>query len=162
MEPVIIGIGSNLGNRHEMLQKAAVFLEKFSESPVLKSSIWESEPLGPSKYSFLNAGVKLHTSLKPVELLKNLKEFERSIGRDMESRRWSPRLLDLDIITYGNLVIQRETLIIPHPEYTKRLFVLLPLQQLNPDWKDPVSGTHVDTLIETAPAMEIEKTNLTW
>lgn len=162
MEPVVIAVGSNLGNRHQMLQKAADYLESISDSAVVKSSIWESEPIGPSKYSFLNAAVMMYTSAKPLEVLKSCKDFEKSAGRDTKSERWAPRLLDLDIITYGDLVIHEETLIIPHPEYAKRLFVLLPLKEVGPGWKDPATKKSVQTLIEEAPDMEINKTNLTW
>jgi len=162
MEQVIVAAGSNLGNRHDMLRQAGAFLDEISETPVLKSSIWESEPVGPSQYPFLNSVALLSTSETPHNLLKRLKDFERKSGRQNQHIKWGPRLLDLDIIAFGGLVIQTETLIIPHPEYTKRLFVLLPLRDIAPGWIDPVSKTPVKTLIETSPEMQIHKTNLTW
>jgi len=162
MEQVIVAAGSNLGNRHDMLRQAGAFLDEISETPVLKSSIWESEPVGPSQYPFLNSVALLSTSETPHNLLKRLKDFERKSGRQNQHIKWGPRLLDLDIIAFDGLVIQTETLIIPHPEYTKRLFVLLPLRDIAPGWIDPVSKTPVKTLIETSPEMQIHKTNLTW
>lgn len=162
MEQVIIAIGSNLGNRHEMLRQAGNFLAHISETDIIKSSIWESEPIGPSEHTFLNAAVRIGVTAEPVRLLSDLKTFERKAGRKNQHIKWGPRLLDLDIITYGNLVIQTETLIIPHPEYMKRLFVLLPLKEVIPEWKDPVTGKHIDLLIEETEEMQIQKTNLTW
>lgn len=162
MEQVIVAAGSNLGNRHEMLRQAGIFLDEISEEPVLKSSVWESEPVGPSEYPFLNSVALIYTAMKPQKLLEKLKEFERQAGRKNQHIKWGPRLLDLDIIAYGSLVIQTETLIIPHSEYTNRLFVLLPLLDVAPKWKDPATDTPIDVLIGESTDMQIEKTNLTW
>lgn len=162
MEPVIIALGSNLGDRHGILISAAKYLESISEGSIRKSSIWESEPVGPARYTFLNAVVKMHASQSPPELLTLLKSYEKRAGRNPSGKKWGPRLLDLDIITYGNLVIRDETLIIPHPEYTNRKFVLLPMKEVAPAWIDPESGRSIDQMVETAPEMSIEKTNLTW
>lgn len=162
MEPVIVAVGSNLGNRHDMLRKAGGFLDEISVSRVQKSSIWESEPIGPSEFPFLNAVAQINISKKPHELLRQLKEFERQSGRESQHIRWGPRLLDLDIIAFGDLVIQTETLIIPHPEYKKRLFVLLPLRDADPNWTDPISNIPINSLIKKSADMQIHKTNLTW
>lgn len=162
MEQVIVAVGSNLGDRHNMLRQAGSFLDEISGAPVRKSSIWESEPIGPSEFPFLNAVAEIGFSGEPHELLHQLKMFERESGRKNQHVRWGPRLLDLDIIAFGGLVIQTETLIIPHPEYTNRLFVLLPLRDVDPKWADPVSDTPIDSLIEKSDEMQIQKTNLTW
>ena len=124
--------------------------------------MWESEPIGPSQFPFLNAVAKIGFSGSPHELLRQLKDFERQSGREDQHIKWGPRLLDLDIIAFGDLVIQTETLIIPHAEYKKRLFVLLPLRDTDPNWTDPVSKTPVDSLIKESGVMQIHKTNLTW
>lgn len=161
MESVIIAIGANLGNRLHTFKKAAQFLSNLSRSPIEKASIWESEPVGPAKYTFYNSVVKITTDLQSQELLKRLKQFEKAAGRS-KTERWGPRVLDLDIISFGDLVIDDDTLIIPHPEYQRRLFVLLPMSEIAPDWCDPVSGTNIQQLIELAPGMEIEKTDISW
>ncbi|WP_069130401.1 2-amino-4-hydroxy-6-hydroxymethyldihydropteridine diphosphokinase [Rhodohalobacter halophilus] len=161
MEQVIVAIGANLGDRLKSFQKAAHFLSELSDSPIKLASIWESEPVGPAKYTFLNSAIQITTDLSPGRLLKKLKEFEKLAGRT-ESTRWGPRILDLDIISYGNLVIDNDTLIIPHPEYQRRLFVLLPMQELIPDWCDPQTGKTIQDLIESAPGMEIKKTDISW
>jgi len=162
MEPVVIAAGSNLGNRQAILQKAGDFLESLSEGAVKKSSVWESEPVGPALYPFLNSVIKIESSMSAVQLLTKLKSFEIEMGREANSERWSPRILDLDIIGYGGLVIHSENLIIPHPEYTRRLFVLLPVKEVDPEWTDPLTGSAINDILDEAPDMKIIKTNLNW
>lgn len=162
MEPVIIAVGSNLGDRLSYIQKAGEFLESLSKHEVKKSSIWESEPVGGAKYQFLNCVAKIITNSEPEILLKKLKDFERSCGREKKPVRWGPRVIDLDMICYGNLVIQKEGLIIPHDEYENRLFVLLPIQEIDNNWHDPINHTHIQKLIEEAPGMELHKTAFDW
>lgn len=162
MEPVIIAVGSNLGDRLSYIQKAGTFLDDLSEDETHKSSIWDSEPVGDTKYNFLNCVAKIYTSLSPKELLRSLKDFEQSTGREKYPVRWGPRVIDLDLIAYGDLVIQQEGLIIPHDEYTDRLFVLLPLAELEEDWRDPTTKTHIRSLIEHASQIEIKKTEYDW
>jgi len=162
MAAVIIAAGSNLGDRHAILRSAGRFLDSTSSTVALKSSIWESEPVGPSKFTFLNAAAKIETEAEPVELLKMLKQFEIKMGRDEKSVRWGPRILDLDIITFGNLVIQQESLIIPHPEFTVRRFVLLPMSEIVQNWTDPATGRSLPEIIDGSPEMQITKTKLSW
>lgn len=162
MEEVIIAIGSNLGDRLKMIRSAGTFLDSLSESEVERASVWESEPVGGAKYRFLNTAAKITTRLTPGKLLKKLKEFEQLSGRDANPTRWGPRILDLDIIRYGNRVIEEDTLIIPHPEYHKRLFVLLPMKEIDGDWMDPQLQLSIDLLINKAPEMELQKTNDRW
>ncbi len=162
MEPVIIAVGSNLGDRHGILKKTGAFLETLSAGEIQKSSIWESEPIGPSKYTFLNSAARIRTRLDPFELLELLKKFEQEMGRKKNSKRWAPRILDLDIIAWGRLVIHEENLIIPHPEYSKRQFVLLPMNEITQDWADPITGKTLTDYLVSAPDMQIEKTKLMW
>lgn len=145
-----------------MIKKAGRFLESCSITGFQKSSIWESEPVGGAKFTFYNSVAKINTQLPPRELLIKLKQFEQDCGRDPDPARWSPRLLDLDIIGYDDLVIERENLIIPHQEYRNRLFVLNPLKEIEDDWYDPVSHRHIDELIKNAPKIDIKKTDLEW
>lgn len=162
METVIIAAGSNLGNRLEYIQKAGLFLEELSSGTIKKSSIWESEPVGGAKFPFYNSVASISTELKPAELLFKLKEFEQKCGREAVPKRWGPRILDLDIILYGKLVIDTQTLIIPHPEYHRRLFVLLPMSEIDKELTDPASGRSVQELIIGAPDINIHKSNLNW
>lgn len=145
-----------------MLRRAGAFLETLSETAVKKASIWESEPVGAAKYTFYNSAAQISTSLHPLQLLDRLKKFEEECGRDKNPERWAPRLLDMDIILFGNLVIQNDTLIIPHQEYKNRRFVLCPLQEINQELKDPQTNRAIAEMIERAPSLEIKKTKLTW
>lgn len=162
MEKVTIALGSNLGNRLQTLRKAGEFLSVLSEKPVKKASIWESEPVGGAKYRFYNTVAQISTTLPAAVLLGQLKQFEQQCGREQNPVRWGPRILDLDIIHYGSLAVQNESLIIPHPEYQNRLFVLMPLFEIDNAWHDPVTHTLISDLIEQAPEIEIKKTELTW
>ena len=160
MAAVIIALGSNMGDRLEHLSRARAYLKNLSENTLQASAVYVSEPVGPSERDYYNAAVRLHTDLLPHELLKKLKEYERRHGRDPQARRWSARTIDLDIIGYDDLVLHSDTLIIPHPEYRGRSFVLLPLRDINPGWKDPESGESLAELMDKAPDMKIRKTEL--
>lgn len=162
MESVIIAVGSNMGDRLSYIQKAGEFLESLSESDIKKSSIWESEPIGGAKYTFLNCAAEITSSSEPEVLLKKVKDFEQSCGREKDPIRWGPRVIDLDLIAIGDLVIQNEDLIIPHPEFRNRLFVLLPLQEIDNDWRDPVERQPIGDLIKHAPGMDLQKTDYEW
>jgi len=162
MAKVVTALGSNLGNRLYYLREAALRLKKISDSGFKKSSLWESEPVGKAKYSFLNGVIAIETSLEPHVLLKKFKTIEHQLGREKDPERWGPRIIDIDIISYDDLVIQTNSLIIPHPEYRKRLFVLLPLREIYPDWKDPETDNSIHTIIKQAPVIDIEITDYNW
>jgi 2-amino-4-hydroxy-6-hydroxymethyldihydropteridine diphosphokinase len=162
METVIIGIGSNLGDKLAAIQSAGNFLERLSHQPVQKGSVWESEPVGGARFPFYNTAAKITTDLQPEKLLIKLKAFEQECGREKNPVRWGPRVLDLDIIGFGDLVMDNDTLIIPHPEYKNRLFVLHPLKEVAPEWRDPHNGKPIADIIASAPHIEIKKTGLNW
>lgn len=162
MAEVIIGLGSNLDDPHNQLQQARQFLSALSESEPLCSSIYQSEPVGPSEQDFLNAVMVIYTELSPEELFKKLKNQEKKQGRPSRYPKWTSRTIDLDIIAYDDLVLETDTLIIPHAEYKKRLFVLEPLKEVFPDWHDPKDAQTIGEMMDHAPTIRIEKTQLSW
>jgi 2-amino-4-hydroxy-6-hydroxymethyldihydropteridine diphosphokinase len=128
-----IGLGSNLGDREENLRGA---LERLSElGPLRASSFRETDPVGVTDQPrFLNAAAELETELGARELLGRLLEIERGLGRDRAvETRWGPRTIDLDLLLYGDEVLDEPGLTVPHPRLAERRFALEPLNELAPD-----------------------------
>ncbi len=132
MAVCFIGIGSNLGDRRENIKRALKFLKKIDGLKIKKfSRLYETEPIdGPPQGRFLNGAIKIETNLTPMRLLKILKDIERKLGRKKTNLKNVPRLIDLDILIYGNRRIKTRYLQIPHPRMLEREFVLRPLLEL--------------------------------
>jgi len=133
---VFLSLGSNLGNRQENLDRALKMLsERMRMGKV--SSIYATEPVGSiSQPRFLNLTCEVFTNLKPEGLLTFVKAIEQKMGR--YSRTGEPRIIDIDILLYGDEVVNTPALIIPHPEMAKRSFVLVPMAEIAPDVVHPV------------------------
>lgn len=145
--PVAIALGSNLGDRRGHLLWAFEQLGSFLGN-IRVSTIRETDPVGvPDTHPrFLNAAVVGETSLSASALLTALLDLERRQGRE-RPYRWAPRTLDLDLILVGDQVLEAGGLIVPHPRFRERRFVLEPLAELEPDWVDPVTGKSVAELL---------------
>jgi 2-amino-4-hydroxy-6-hydroxymethyldihydropteridine diphosphokinase len=143
---VFVGLGSNLGDRELNLRRALVRLEQLGSVRV--SSFRETDPVGVTDQpKFLNAAAELATDLSPRELLERLLEIERELGRDRATeRRWGPRVIDLDLLLFGEEAIDEPGLTVPHPRLADRRFVLEPLCELNEDLALP-DGTRVRDLL---------------
>ena len=141
-QPAYIGVGSNLGDpRTQVLQAFSKLAELASTRVVLTSPIYRSRPFGPVKQpDFANAVVGLLTQLEPLELLAGLQAIEAAQGRPRERERWGPRIIDLDLLVYGQRRLADPDLTVPHPGIVERNFVLYPLADIAPDLEIPGLG----------------------
>jgi len=140
MVAVYIGLGSNIGQRKKNILRALKLLSKEGRIKVIKkSSVYETRAVGPRQRNFFNSVVKAKTGLSPNETLKELKKIEKIMGRK-KTRRWGPRIIDLDLLFYGDKVIETKGLTVPHKEIRNRQFVLDPLCEIAPGFVHPVFG----------------------
>ena len=145
---VYIALGSNLDRPSAQIAHAIALLLTEDLRPLRRARTYRSRPVGPtSQPEFVNSMVEAKTNLGPVELLARLKSIESRMGRK-HTVRWGPRVIDLDIILYEDLVIEEEALTIPHREMTRRRFVLAPLMDLAPERIVPGLGQTVHALLD--------------
>jgi len=143
---VYIALGSNLGDRAINLSLARKLTAEFI-ADMQCSSVYETPPWGVlDQPQFLNQVIKGYTSLTPLRLLESLKAIEHDMGRE-ETVRFGPRIIDLDILLYGEQVINYRRLQVPHPRMLERAFVLVPLAELSPGLVIPGSGVPVEDLL---------------
>ncbi len=146
---VYLSVGSNLGDRAAHLEEARSRVERLPETKFLRaSSVLETDPVGgPPQGKYLNAIWEIETALSPKELKDGLKKIEETLGRKPSFRN-APREIDLDIILYGDQVVEENDLQIPHPRFHERGFVLEPLAELVPGKIHPTLGKTVRELLE--------------
>jgi len=159
MKTVYISLGSNLGEPLAQLRSAVHALSNLPQSQLQAvSSAWRSAAVGPgTQPDYLNAALKLETSLSPHALLDALQHVENTQGRE-RSVRWGPRTLDLDILLYGNAEVADERLVIPHPRMMQRHFVLYPLLEISSENLMLPGGEELGTLVSSCPPAELLKT----
>lgn len=145
---VLIGFGSNLGDRTRLINQALKALSELSQTSLTKlSSLYETAPVGYLEQgAFLNGVARIRTSLSAPVLLGQLLKIEKSLGRE-RLERWGPRTVDLDILFFADKIIDEVDLVVPHPELVNRLFVLEPLSEIVPDWQHPKFCETVSVLL---------------
>jgi 2-amino-4-hydroxy-6-hydroxymethyldihydropteridine diphosphokinase len=150
MIEVILSLGSNLGDRKHNINAALAKLDFLSDVKI--SSFLETPALLPENSDpswdipFLNIALKGFTNLEPAILFTKIKEIEKSLGRPDKTQKWAPRIIDIDIIFYGDLVLSTPEITIPHPEMHKRNFVILPICEIEPNFKHPILKKNMITL----------------
>lgn len=145
MTRAFVGIGSNLGDRLENLRRALKLLEGRGVRVLRSSRVYETDPVGgPPQPDYLNAVVEVEMGGTAQDLLRACQETERALGRVREER-WGPRLIDLDVLTFGEEEIEEPDLQVPHPRMHERAFVLIPLLELEADPALP-GGRKADSL----------------
>jgi 2-amino-4-hydroxy-6-hydroxymethyldihydropteridine diphosphokinase len=154
MPVVYLGLGSNLGCRVSHLQYATERLELLG--PIRASSWYQSNPWGlPGAESFLNGVVSLHTTLGPLELLDATQAIERESGR--VDRPDCARTLDIDILMYGAQVLSGARVTLPHPRLAQRAFALVPLIEIAPDLRHPVTGLAVGDMVRRVASSGVHR-----
>ncbi|MHC4140305.1 MAG: 2-amino-4-hydroxy-6-hydroxymethyldihydropteridine diphosphokinase [Planctomycetota bacterium] len=149
MTKVYAGLGSNLGNKRENIIRAIDRIDAYEEICVReKSGFYDTSPVGgPPQPDYVNCVIELETEVEPQTLLKEFKKIEIEQGR-RPGVRWGPRVVDLDILLYGDRIVNDHNLKIPHERMHERAFVLKPLCEISPDIKNPVSGISISELLE--------------
>lgn len=160
-----VGLGSNLGEREIMIRAALEEMTRLPGTTLTRaSSLYDTEPVGDTEQpNFLNAVAELETELPARQLLWNLLLIEKRLGR-VRTHRWGPRSIDLDLLLYGDEVLDEPDLQVPHPGLLRRSFVLVPLVELDPLVVHPVTGetllAHLSRLTNARPP--VKKGNRLW
>ncbi len=147
-----LSIGTNVGNLITNIVKAIQHISTLCQitriSSVYKSKSWKGDP----QPDYLNCSIKIKTNLPPHSLLSNLKNIEKQMGRK-PAPKWAPRIIDIDLLLYDNLTIHTQTITIPHPGLYFRPFFTVPLLEIDPDLKDPVSGIPLNHMPANIPEL---------
>lgn len=147
-----IGIGANQGKPLDQCKEAIRVIGSWGELFALRrSSFYKTEPHvreGTQAPHYINAVLEIESSLGAEELFERLIGVEAGLGRNLsEKGKWLPRPIDLDLLAYGDLLVETKTMRVPHPRLHERRFVLLPWQELNPDWRHPVFHQSIQDLL---------------
>ena len=160
MHSVFLGLGSNIGDRLKFISNAVSEIKNNGNIRLIKSSsVYKTEPWGEKhQNTFLNIAIEISTSYTPDELLLFIKDTEIKLGRTGRSR-WAEREIDIDILFYDNLVMKKSGLEIPHPEIQNRNFVLIPLNDIAPDFVHPVLKKKISDLVSlSSDKLKCERT----
>jgi 2-amino-4-hydroxy-6-hydroxymethyldihydropteridine diphosphokinase len=148
---VYLLLGSNIGDRLVNIDMACELIRKEINISIETSRIYETAAWGKiDQSSFLNQAICIQTDIEPLTLLRILKKIEKAVGR-IDTEKWGPRVIDIDILFYGQKVIQDPELQIPHPYLPVRRFVLLPMIDIAPHFMHPVLKKTITELLATCP-----------
>jgi 2-amino-4-hydroxy-6-hydroxymethyldihydropteridine diphosphokinase len=154
---IFIGLGSNVGDRQLYLERACHEMEIADITVIRRSSVFHSEAWGyVDQPPFLNQVIEIVTAWPPEQLLIRLQEIEKNMGRKIR-KKWREREIDIDILYYGDHIIQTSNLQIPHRYVRERNFVLVPLAEIAGEFKDPVSGETINEVMELSTDESIVK-----
>jgi 2-amino-4-hydroxy-6-hydroxymethyldihydropteridine diphosphokinase len=159
----VLGLGSNLGDRVQFFRAAVRHLQRYAQLTAF-SALYESVAVGPPQPDYLNAAVRLRSSLEPLALLSLQLEIEHTAGR-VRVERWGPRTLDLDLLFIAGRTVDQPGLVVPHRELTRRPFALLPLLDVMPDARDPNTGRAYSELaaeLDRTGVRELENSRAGW
>ncbi|UXU54782.1 2-amino-4-hydroxy-6-hydroxymethyldihydropteridine diphosphokinase [Staphylococcus agnetis] len=148
MIDVYLGLGSNIGDREQQLKSAVERLNQVTDIYVQQvSSMYETKPVGyVDQPDFLNVCLHIKTSLSPEVLLQQCLDIEKELHR-VRKVRWGPRTIDIDVLLYGDQIIESEQLIVPHPRMTERAFVMIPLNEIASNVIEPRSKKTIQSLV---------------
>ena len=156
MSKAYLGIGTNIGDKRANIDKS---LELLNDHPQLEvtnvSSYYETEPVGFTEQDwFQNIVAEVETDLEPYDLLALCNQVEKDLGRE-RIIRWGPRIIDVDILTYGDYTSDAEKLTVPHPRMHERAFVMVPLYEINPELV--ISGQDIKEILDSLEGEEIRR-----
>ncbi|MAP57270.1 MAG: 2-amino-4-hydroxy-6-hydroxymethyldihydropteridine diphosphokinase [Chloroflexota bacterium] len=148
---VYLSVGTNLGNRENNISNCIDYLEKISEIKNI-SKIYETVPykVQIEQSNFLNLALEINFFESAENLLIEINKIEKELGRVRSSIRNEPREIDIDIIFFGNQIINKKDLVVPHPRFRERLFVLEPLNDIAPNFLDPITNKTINQLLINA------------
>jgi len=146
MERIYLGLGTNLGDKLKNLSHSRLLIADHIAPISNASAIYTTAAWGvEDQDSYLNQVVQIETNLAPLDLLAQVLEIEQMMGRERRLK-WGARVIDIDILFYGSQILETEHLIIPHPFLQERNFVLIPMAELTPEFKHPISNLSMQTL----------------
>jgi 2-amino-4-hydroxy-6-hydroxymethyldihydropteridine diphosphokinase len=156
MSLMYLSLGSNLNDRYANLQRAIAGLQAHFTVTAI-SPVYATEPWGDTDQpAFLNVCVAASTGIPPHDALRLIKALEADLGRQ-PSRKWGPRLIDIDILFYDKLVLTDTELTIPHPRIAERAFVLAPLADIIPDFRHPQTGETIEEMLDRLGTTGVER-----